>query len=98
MSSDNAPVGIAGTSCPTVSPSFISEPLPNCFSMLARARSRALYLSTESPNVLFLRWGVAGGDGPGDAVVRLAVGTVRAVRDTSVAGAPGPVENRPNAT
>src|SRR5215470_6415908 len=45
MSSEIAPVGITSIGARTSSPSRITEPLPNCRSIWARAVSRALSLS-----------------------------------------------------
>ena len=42
MSSEMAPVGITSSGTRTSSPSRITEPLPNCLSMLASATSSAL--------------------------------------------------------
>src|SRR6516165_5991124 len=49
MSSEIAPVGITSIGARASSPSRITEPLPNCRSIWARAVSRALSLSPTFP-------------------------------------------------
>ena len=44
----NAPVGIASTFIAVKSPSFITDPLPNCFSIWPNADSSAFFFSLFS--------------------------------------------------
>src|SRR6185312_14835805 len=47
-SSDSEPVGMHSTLVACASPSFMIEPLPNCFSMVSRARPSALLLPSPA--------------------------------------------------
>src|SRR6267154_6676514 len=48
-SSDRLPVGVVSTCTVCDSPSFIIDPLPNCFSIVSRARPRAFVLPSVAP-------------------------------------------------